>query len=250
MPFDSLPLGIFVRTTWTLLTVLLLSGCGSLARSKSVDAVSKVPAFDAAASETEVLNSETPASDRDRWESPDRPFIDWPDINLGTIIPVSARQPASGTPSNAPSGEKSMTPPDEPFHRTGAPGLKNTQSKHSVQPAEDHGKSAQRAADRSVEKINGSDFSELVLESEVPVIVDFYADWCGPCKRLSPILDQFARETPNVRVVKVNIDDSKKIAKKYRVRSVPTLMVFKEGAPVSHHTGLANKAELAKLLKR
>jgi thioredoxin 1 len=87
-----------------------------------------------------------------------------------------------------------------------------------------------------------------VLDSEVPVIVDFYAEWCGPCKKLAPTLDAFARETAAARVVKVNIDDSPRLARTYGVRSVPSLLVFDQGKVVARHVGLASKPELAKLV--
>lgn len=86
-----------------------------------------------------------------------------------------------------------------------------------------------------------------MLKSKVPVVVDFYADWCGPCKRVAPLLDRFARERTDVRVVKVNIDHEKELARKYRVRSIPTVMLFESGDLVAQHTGLP---EIQKALRR
>jgi thioredoxin 1 len=91
-------------------------------------------------------------------------------------------------------------------------------------------------------------FQQQVIESDVPVLVDFYADWCGPCRMLAPTLDRLAKETPDAKVVKVNIDDSEELAVKYRISSIPTLMVFKNGAVVAQHSGLADKATLQRLL--
>jgi thioredoxin 1 len=87
-----------------------------------------------------------------------------------------------------------------------------------------------------------------VLASDVPVLVDFYADWCGPCRMLTPILEQIARDTPDVKVVKVNVDRSPRLADAYGVTAVPTMIVFKHGVPVAHQNGLANKGALRQLL--
>lgn len=101
--------------------------------------------------------------------------------------------------------------------------------------------------EREVHKVGADDFREIVLKSKVPVVVDFYADWCGPCKRVAPLLDRFARERTDVRVVKVNIDHEKELARKYRVRSIPTVMLFESGDLVAQHTGLP---EIQKALRR
>lgn len=89
-----------------------------------------------------------------------------------------------------------------------------------------------------VHQVGTDDFQTAVLESNVPVVVDFYADWCGPCKQVAPLLDQFARERTGIRVVKVNIDHEQQLAREYRVKSIPTVMVFKKGDLVAEHTGL------------
>jgi thioredoxin 1 len=87
-----------------------------------------------------------------------------------------------------------------------------------------------------------------VLASDVPVLVDFYADWCGPCKALAPTLDQLAAENPQVRVVKVDIDESPELAARYGVRSVPRLMVFKGGQVAAQQSGVASKSRLTAML--
>ena len=99
-------------------------------------------------------------------------------------------------------------------------------------------------------KATSDTFDDLVIRSDVPVLVDFYADWCAPCRALSPKLHELAREVPDVRVVKVDIDQSRRLAAAYRVRSVPTLLVFKQGTETAQHRGAADRAQLEQLLDR
>ena len=101
-----------------------------------------------------------------------------------------------------------------------------------------------------VEHVGTDRFQQHVLQADVPVLVDFYADWCGPCRMLAPVLDQVARETPHAKVVKVNIDTSPQLAQAYGVSSIPTVMVFKEGSVVAQHTGLADRGTIQRLLAR
>lgn len=93
------------------------------------------------------------------------------------------------------------------------------------------------------------DFERQVLQSELPVLVDFYAEWCGPCKSLAPTLDELAAESPQAKVVKVDIGDNPALAARYGVRSVPTLLVFRDGQIASRHTGGASKARLRSMLE-
>lgn len=102
----------------------------------------------------------------------------------------------------------------------------------------------------SVLHANQSTFEQLVLRSDVPVLVDFYATWCGPCKVLAPTLDEVASETPQARVVKVNIDDSPELAARYGVKSVPSLMVFRDGQVVAKQQGVVSKTQLTAMLDR
>lgn len=91
-------------------------------------------------------------------------------------------------------------------------------------------------------------FEQIVLESEIPVLVDFYADWCRPCQLLSPILEDLARELPDAKIVKVNVDDSRQLAGHFGVSSIPALMVFKDGKLVESRLGLVDKASLKQML--
>jgi thioredoxin 1 len=93
-----------------------------------------------------------------------------------------------------------------------------------------------------------SNFDQLVLNSDVPVLVDFYADWCGPCRMLAPVLEELAKETSDARIVKVNVDQAGQLASRYGIESIPSLKVFKDGKVVDEHVGLANKARLKSLL--
>ncbi|MCR5627087.1 MAG: thioredoxin [Lachnospiraceae bacterium] len=83
-----------------------------------------------------------------------------------------------------------------------------------------------------VTQINQDKFEELVLKSEKPVVVDFYADWCGPCKMMSPLVDELSEEYKNsFDFYKCNIDDNGEVAQNYNIMSIPTIMIFKNGEP-------------------
>jgi thioredoxin 1 len=106
------------------------------------------------------------------------------------------------------------------------------------------------AASNNVQVFNDLNFEEEVISSPVPVLVDFTATWCGPCKQLTPIVDQLATELlGQVKVGKVDVDDSPITAGKYGVRGVPTVMVFKNGERAAQHVGLTTKQKLIDLVK-
>jgi thioredoxin 1 len=103
---------------------------------------------------------------------------------------------------------------------------------------------------RGVEHADDGDFGRKVLQADQPVLVDFYADWCGPCRRLAPVLEDVAREVPGARVVKVNIDHAPRVARQYRISSIPALIVFRNGQPVANHVGMASKSALKQMLQQ
>ena len=100
----------------------------------------------------------------------------------------------------------------------------------------------------SYKKLNDSNFEQEVLNHKGTVLVDFYADWCGPCKMLAPIVDEIARERSDIVVGKVNVDESRFLAGKYEVMSIPTLVVFQDGKPVQRSVGLQAKENILNLL--
>ena len=101
----------------------------------------------------------------------------------------------------------------------------------------------------SVVKLTVENFEQEVLQAEKPVLVDFYADWCGPCKMMSPIVDEIAEEESEIKVCNINIDQAMEIAQKYRVMSIPTFIAFKNGEEAGRQIGAVSKGELLSLIK-
>ncbi|WP_410810623.1 thioredoxin [Micromonospora sp. 067-2] len=98
--------------------------------------------------------------------------------------------------------------------------------------------------------VTDASFVADVLQADKPVLVDFWAEWCGPCRKVSPLLEEIAGEMAGqVTIVKLNIDENPETARAYRVMSVPTLTVFKNGQPVQSIAGAKPKGELVKLIQ-
>ena len=100
----------------------------------------------------------------------------------------------------------------------------------------------------SVHSVTKANFDEL-KKSDKTVLLDFYADWCGPCRMVSPIVDQIAEENPQYLVGKINVDDEPELAQAFRVESIPTLVVMKNGEVVSQSAGARPKQQILDMLK-
>ena len=104
--------------------------------------------------------------------------------------------------------------------------------------------------DSSLEHVTTATFDERVLKCDKTVLVDFYAEWCGPCKQLGPLLEEFSHEHPEVRVVKVNVDDNAALTRRYGVSAMPTLLVIRGGQEKDRSVGLVNKEKIRQMVAR
>ncbi len=98
-------------------------------------------------------------------------------------------------------------------------------------------------------EIKEEEFERKVLKSNKKVLVDFYANWCGPCRMLSPVVEELAREMEEVEFYKINVDDAEEVSRKYGVMSIPTLILFQDGKVMNQSVGLKSKQELKEFLK-
>lgn len=96
--------------------------------------------------------------------------------------------------------------------------------------------------------INKENFQQEVLHSDKPVLVDFWASWCGPCQMVLPIMDEIADERSDIKVCKINVDEQKELARQFRVMSIPTLAVFKNGEMVNRSTGTKPKEQILQMI--
>ena len=101
----------------------------------------------------------------------------------------------------------------------------------------------------SAMNINYNNFNREVLESDKPVLLDFWAPWCGPCRMVVPIVDEIARENPEIKVVKINVDEEQELARQFGVMSIPSLFVMKDGEVVNKAVGARSKKQLLDMVK-
>ncbi len=104
-------------------------------------------------------------------------------------------------------------------------------------------------ANEHVVTLEGNNFDQEVLQSQTPVLVDFWAEWCGPCKMIAPILDEIAEEkNGQIKIGKVNVDNNSELATRFGIRAIPTLLLFKDGEVKEQIVGMTGKKDLEKKL--
>lgn len=100
-------------------------------------------------------------------------------------------------------------------------------------------------------KISSGSFKEEVIKSDKPVLIDFYADWCGPCKAMSSVIKEVAIEiSENVKVLKVNVDEESELSSQYEISTIPTLILFKNGEAIKNIVGLRDKSEIVEFVNQ
>lgn len=99
-------------------------------------------------------------------------------------------------------------------------------------------------------KLTSANFEAEAVNSDKPVLIDFYADWCGPCRMMSPVLEEIAAENPQIKVCKVNVDEEGALARQFRVESIPLLVVMKNGKVTASSLGAVPKANVLALLNK
>ncbi len=98
-------------------------------------------------------------------------------------------------------------------------------------------------------EVTKANFQSEVINSDKPVLVDFWAGWCGPCRMVAPILDEIAKENPDIKVAKVNVDEQQELAAQFGIMSIPTIIAFKDGEQMGKSVGVRSKQDLVKLVK-
>jgi thioredoxin 1 len=227
----SLALAAYVLDV--ILTAVVLTGCGAIVPGAALhaDAGADVAAAEDASVPDAALAEDASASDtalaQDESAAPLRlPSDVQGDAYYapGQVVPASAEEPEANDRSATLASyvaEDSAEAPGGAAVETGA-----------------------------VEEVGPDEFDATVLAADIPVLVDFSARWCGPCQRLAPMLDELAEDRSDVKIVKVDIDQSPQLAQAYRVRSVPTLILFRQGEVTAQHKGTATRAQLDQLLAR
>jgi len=100
-----------------------------------------------------------------------------------------------------------------------------------------------------IKEVNDDNFAQVVLDSERPVLVDFWAQWCGPCRTLAPIVEAVAEQyAGSAQVVKLNVDDNPSVVEKYRIQAIPTLIVFRDGEETKRILGAVSREEIARAI--
>lgn len=100
----------------------------------------------------------------------------------------------------------------------------------------------------SIVKVTKENFGAEVINSDKPVLVDFWAEWCGPCRMVGPILEEIAQERPDIKVCKINVDEERELAGQFQVMSIPTLIAFKDGKIANQTVGVLPKPQILEML--
>ncbi len=230
-------------------------------KADSASPASREAASDASAEAASVFASDSPTAVGDgaaevesRSSAARLPAVEPPTLadSQGSVV-VPARLPPTPAEESSAAAALSSWPRERAIAATLVSDERQRSSKEALpsrspQVARSEARRPRASEVRRVLHADKSTFDKHVLRSETPVLVDFYAQWCGPCKKLSPTLDELAAENPEARIVKIDIDDSPELASRYGVKSVPSLLIFKSGRVVAKQSGVVGKAQLLSML--